>query len=54
MAKTEKQTEMVKTSLKMPRELWRAVHIRALDDGDEFQKIVWKALEAYLRKGAGR
>jgi len=38
----------VKTSLKLPQHLWRAAHIRALDDHCEFQQIVARALGAYL------
>ena len=51
----ETEEEVVKTSLKMPRELWKATHIRAMDDGTDFQTVVARALEAYLlKKGGGR
>jgi len=49
--------EMVKTSLKLPKSLWREAHIRALDEHREFQEIVADAVEAFLspkRKGEKR
>ena len=49
--------EMVKTSLKLPKKLWREAHIRALDEHREFQEIVADALAAFLApkgKGEGR
>jgi hypothetical protein len=46
--------QYVKTSLKLPADLWREAHIRALDDRTELQVIVARALEAYLRKGGSR
>ena len=46
--------DTVKTSLKIPRDLWRAAHIRAMDDGTDLQTIVALALTAYLRKGGAR
>ena len=50
----KEQQDFVKTSLKIPRELWRAAHIRAMDEGTELQVIVARALEAYLKKGGRR
>jgi len=52
--KKSESNETVKTSLKLPRRLWREARILALDDGREFQEIVAAALDAYLagrRKG---
>ena len=46
--------ETVKTSLKLPRELWKRAHVRAMDDGTDLQTIVARALEAYLGKGGER
>jgi len=54
MKKSESPIETVKTSLKLPKKLWREAHILALDDGREFQEIVAAALDTYLaarRKG---
>ena len=50
--KAEESSEMVKTSLRLPRALWRDARVRALDEHLEFQELVAKALEAYL-KGKG-
>ena len=44
------QEEMVKTSLKLPKRLWREAHIRALDEGTQLQVIIARALEEYLGK----
>ena len=47
--------ERVKTSIALPRTLWRAAHVRAMDEGLELQELVAKALEAYLKgKGGAR
>jgi hypothetical protein len=51
--------EMVKTTARLPKALWREAHIRALDEGRDFQDIVASALAAYLktslkRQGEGR
>ena len=46
--------ETVKTSLRLPRSLWREAHIRALDEGTELQAVIAQALAEYLRKGGGR
>ena len=50
----EPQTKYVKTSLRLPEDLWREAHIRALDERTDMQVIVARALEAYLRKGGSR
>ena len=49
-----KSSEWVKTSLKIPKTLWREAHIRALDEGIEFQQIVAAALAAYLKASRKR
>jgi hypothetical protein len=41
--------ERVKCTVQLPRPLWRDAKVRALDEGTEFQIIVAKALEAYLK-----
>ena len=51
-AKKEKRmkTETLKaTSLKLPEALWKAVHIRAMDENVDFRDIVRRALEMYLK-----
>jgi hypothetical protein len=47
-----KQADRVKTSIALPRKLWREAHIRALDEGLELQELIAKALAAYLKGGA--
>jgi hypothetical protein len=41
--------ETAKTSVRLPRELWRAAHIRALDEGRDLQDVIASALQAYLK-----
>jgi hypothetical protein len=49
---------MVKCTVKLPADIWRAAKIRALDERDEFQRVVARALDLYLktkpRKEGGR
>ena len=45
-----KVEEMVKTSVKLPKRLWRKAHIRALDERTQLQVIITRALDAYLKK----
>ena len=52
--KTTEAVEMVKTSLKLPADLWRAAHIKALDERTDLQVIVARALKEYLKKGESR
>ena len=40
----------VKTSLKLPEDLWREAHILALHQRVDLQDVVAKALEAYLKE----
>lgn len=48
--------EYVKTSLKIPKHLWREAHIRAMDEGTDLASVVACALAAYLgsKKGGAR
>jgi hypothetical protein len=50
----KKDDAWVKTSLKLPKVLWREAHIRAMDEGTDLQGVVAKALEAYLKKGGAK
>lgn len=43
-----------KTTIKLPERLWRVARIRALDEHTQFQVIVERALEAYLKTPAKR
>jgi hypothetical protein len=40
---------MAKTSIRLRRPLWRAAHIRALDEGRDLQDVIAAALELYLK-----
>jgi hypothetical protein len=42
---------MVRTTLEMPEELWRAAKMRALDEGD-LRTVMLRALEEYLAKAS--
>ena len=39
----------VKTSIALPRELWKRAHMRALDEGRDLQDVITSALDAYLK-----
>jgi hypothetical protein len=41
--------ETHKTSVKLPRALWREASIRALDEGRDLQDVIASALELYLK-----
>ena len=48
--KTKTATEETrKTSIRLPQELWRAAHIRALDEGRDLQDVMTSALQTYLK-----
>lgn len=50
--------EMVKTTIRLPRSVWRGAQHRAIDEGRNVQNVVADALTAYLktplRKEGGR
>lgn len=46
--------ETVKTTLAIPRELWRAAKVRALDEGRDLRDVLLDALRAYLAKKGDR
>jgi len=47
-------SEMVKTSVALPRDLWKAAHVRALDEGRDLQNVIAAALELYLKTPKGK
>ena len=51
---TKEPEDLVKTTLRLPRKLWRDARVRALDEGTGFQELVTRALESYLKKGGAR
>jgi hypothetical protein len=46
------EKDMVKTTILIPRELWRRAKVRAAETDADFRRVVIAALEAYL--GGGR
>ena len=41
--------ESVKTSVKLPKALWREASIRALDEGKDLQDVIAAALDLYFK-----
>jgi hypothetical protein len=41
--------ELVKTTIAIPRELWRRARVRAAEEDADFRTVVMRALEMYLR-----
>jgi hypothetical protein len=41
--------ETVKTSVKLPKALWREATVRAIDESRDLQDVVATALELYLK-----
>ncbi len=48
MKKQNSLNEKVSCSMNLPRPIWRAAKIQALDEGRDFQSLVAAALEQYL------
>jgi hypothetical protein len=46
--------EIVKTTIRVRRELWNAVLHRSIDENISSQQIVERALEIYLKRVEGR
>ncbi len=49
-ARRDRDEDVVRTSLVLPRETWLAVKRKALDERKEFRQIVLEALRAWLAK----
>lgn len=47
----EGEPAMVRTTLLLPEELWRAAKVRAIDEGD-LRTVMIRALEEYLARPA--
>ena len=45
------ESRMVRTTLEMPEDLWRAAKMRAIDEGD-LRTVMLRALEEYLARPA--
>jgi hypothetical protein len=48
MATRAAAPSLVKTTVELPQELWRASKIRAMDDQTDLRSVVIAALRAYL------
>ncbi len=48
-SKAKRRVEMIKTTLRLPENVWREARIRALDERKDFQTVVAEALEAHLK-----
>jgi hypothetical protein len=46
--------DVVKTTIRVRRDLWNAVMHRSIDENRSLQAIVELALEQYLKRGEGR
>ena len=47
-------SKTMKTSMRLPTDLWTAVRIEALKKGVNAQDIVAEALKVYLKKGGSK
>jgi hypothetical protein len=47
-------TDVVKTTIRVRRDLWKAVMHRSIDEERSLQDILELALEQYLKRGEGR
>ena len=45
---------MVRTTLELPEDLWRAAKMKALEDRSDLRTVIMAALERYLREQAKR
>ncbi len=45
-----KRTDIVKTTMALPRDLWKRARVRAIDEDRDLQDVVVSAVEEYLRK----
>jgi hypothetical protein len=43
------EVNVVKTSVALPRHLWKAAHNRAMDEGCDLKDVIAAALETYLK-----
>jgi hypothetical protein len=49
MGKGSEGAETVKTTVVLPRALWEAARIHAIEERTDFRTVVIRALEAYLK-----
>lgn len=53
MASRATASGLVKTTVELPQDLWRASKIRAMDEQTDLRSVVIAALRAYLQVPAG-
>lgn len=46
----KKPSDTIKTSVTLDRDLWKAAHVRAMDEGRDLQHVIADALRAYLKQ----
>jgi hypothetical protein len=46
-----KEQEMIKTTIRVPKELWDKIRIRGIEQGISAGEIVVQSLGDYLKKG---
>lgn len=46
----ETKAEIVKTTIRLPRPIWRDANVRALDERRDFQEVVALAVALYLKQ----
>ena len=49
-----RERKMVKTSLSLPEDVWKAARIKAIESNIDAQDLVALALDKYLKKGGAR
>lgn len=52
--KTARTSETVKTTMVLPKDLWKAAKIRAVEEDADLNGVVIAALEAYVKVRAKR
>jgi hypothetical protein len=50
----ESSADIVKTTIRVKRELWNAVLHHSIDENLTLQEIVERSLESYLKRGGGK
>jgi hypothetical protein len=50
----QKEPKLMKTSMRLPVDLWTDTRIRAIKEGRDAQDLVAEALAAYLKKGGSK
>ena len=48
------EIERMKTTMVLPRDLWKRAKVRAVDDGIDLSGVVIAALESYLKGKGGK